>query len=89
MANMVGQIGCMTSVASFFIIGVAFGLGYLLDQWLGLERPIFMLLALLASFPVTLYVIVRVSLMALGRAQRAQERALKQEQDQATQEDRT
>lgn len=74
LANMVGSIGCVTSFASFVIIGIAFGLGYWLDGLLGTE-PFILFAALLGSFPVTLYVIVRISLSAMARAQRAQERA--------------
>jgi F0F1-type ATP synthase assembly protein I len=79
MANLVGQIGCLTSFASLVIIGISFGLGYLLDQYLGMNRPIFAMLAMLASFPVTLYAIVRISVWAMGRAQQAQQRALERE----------
>lgn len=71
---MVGSIGCVTSFASFVIIGAAFGLGYWLDNLLG-TSPILLFVALLGSFPITLYVIVRISLLAMERAQRAQERA--------------
>lgn len=77
-ANLVMRIGCTTSVASAVIIGLAFGLGYLIDNWLG-TSPIFLLLALVASFPVTLYVIVRLSLGSMERAQRVREHYEKQE----------
>lgn len=79
LANMVGQIGCATSVASLFIVGVAFGLGYYIDTQFG-TSPIFIFLFLLASFPVTLYVIVRLSLSALDRSQRLQEKILKEQE---------
>lgn len=73
-ANMVGQVGCMVSVASFAIIGIFFGAGYLLDGLLGTE-PYIMLASVILSFPVTLFAIVRLSLRALARANRIQEKA--------------
>jgi hypothetical protein len=68
MAGLVGQIGCVTGFAAIIIIAVAFGVGRLLDNWLGTDG-IFTVLFLLGSFPITLYVIVRISLMALKRVQ--------------------
>jgi hypothetical protein len=67
-AGLVGQIGCVTGFAAIIIIAVAFGLGRLLDNWLGTDG-ILTILFLLGSFPITLYVIVRISLMALKRVQ--------------------
>lgn len=72
-ANMVGQVGCAVSIASFVIIGVFFGIGYLLDEMLG-TRPFLMLLMVVLSFPVTLYCIVRLSLSAVERANNLRER---------------
>ena len=72
MANMVGQIGCLTSVASFLIIGITGGVGYLADRVLG-TQPIFMVIGLIGSFPITLYVIVRISLSMMARAQRVRD----------------
>ncbi len=86
LANMVGSIGCVTSLASFVIIGAAFGLGYWLDNLLG-TKPFILFAALLGSFPVTLYVIVRISLSAMERAQRAQERAKLAREKQALQDE--
>ena len=65
MAGIVGQIGCITVI----IIGLAMGAGILLDRFLG-TSPIFTILFLVGSVPVTLFVTVRVSLMAANRAQR-------------------
>ncbi len=45
------------------------GAGILLDRFLG-TSPIFTILFLVGSVPVTLFVTVRVSLMAANRAQR-------------------
>jgi hypothetical protein len=67
-AGLVGQIGCVTGFAAIIIIAVAFGLGRLLDNWLATDG-VFTVLFLLGSFPITLYVIVRISLMALKRVQ--------------------
>jgi F0F1-type ATP synthase assembly protein I len=67
-AGLVGQIGCVTGFAAIIIVAIAFGIGQLLDNWLGTEG-IFTVLFLLGSFPITLYVIVRISLMALKRVQ--------------------
>ena len=86
LANMVGSIGCVTSLASFAIIGVAFGIGMWLDNVLG-TRPILLFVALLGSFPITLYVIVRLSLSAMARAQRAQERAKQAQLDELKQDE--
>ena len=69
-AGLVGQIGCVTGFASIFIIGVAFAIGRLLDSLLE-TNGLFTILFLLGSFPITLYVIVRISLWALARAQRS------------------
>jgi F0F1-type ATP synthase assembly protein I len=65
LAGIVGQIGCITVI----IIGLAMGAGILLDRFLG-TTPIFTILFLVGSVPVTLFVTVRVSLMAANRAQR-------------------
>ena len=67
-AGLVGQIGCVTGLASIVIIGIAFAIGRLLDSLLG-TGGIFTVLFLLGSFPITLYVIVRISLSAVRRVQ--------------------
>lgn len=67
-AGLVGQIGCVTGFASIIIIAVAFFAGRFLDS-LFETNGILTVLFLLGSFPITLYVIVRVSLFALRRAQ--------------------
>ncbi|HSG17578.1 MAG TPA: AtpZ/AtpI family protein [Anaerolineae bacterium] len=68
LASLVGQIGCVTGFASILIIAAAFGIGTLIDNWLG-TNGIFVILFLVGSFPITLYVIVRISMAALRRAQ--------------------
>lgn len=65
LAGIVGQIGCITVI----IIAIALGAGVLLDRFLD-TRPIFTILFLVGSVPVTLFVTVRVSLMAAARAQK-------------------
>ena len=67
-AGLVGQIGCITGFASILLIAAAFAAGQFLDSKLETEG-IFTVLFLLGSFPITLYVIVRISLYALRRAQ--------------------
>ena len=69
MANMVGQIGCVTAFVAIIIIAIAFGIGWLLDDFMGNERRFMTVLLMLASFPVTLYAMVRISLVMVGRAQ--------------------
>jgi F0F1-type ATP synthase assembly protein I len=68
LAGLVGQIGCLTGFAAIIVIGLAFGVGRLLDGWME-SSGIFTILFLIGSFPITLYVIVRVSLAVLKRAQ--------------------
>ena len=67
-AGLISQIGCVTSVASVIIIGIAFFAGQFLDDYLG-TGGIFTVLFLVGSFPVTLYVIVRIALSNVARAQ--------------------
>ena len=69
-AGLVGQIGCVTGFASIVIIGLAFAVGRFLDSLLE-TSGIFTILFLLGSFPITLYIIVRISLWALARAQKS------------------
>ena len=82
-ASMIGQIGCITSLASIVIIAIAFGAGRLLDRFLGTDG-IFTVLFLVGSFPVTLYVIVRLSLSTVARAERL---AAQQKEDEDAQEE--
>lgn len=67
-ANLISQIGCTTSLASIIIIAVAFGAGQLLDNYLD-TRGVFTVLFLVGSFPVTMYVILRIALSTAARAQ--------------------
>ena len=68
-AGLISQIGCATSLASLIIIAVAFGAGRFLDNTLSTDG-IFTVLFLVGSFPVTLYVILRLALSTAARAQR-------------------
>ena len=67
-ASLISRIGCTTSLASVIIIGIAFGAGWFLDNLLG-TGGIFTVLFLVGSFPVTLYVILRIALSTAARAQ--------------------
>lgn len=68
-ANLVGQVGCVTAFVAIIIIGIAFGIGWFLDDLMGNERKIMTVIFLLASFPITLFAMVRISLFMVGRAQ--------------------
>lgn len=67
-AGLISQIGCITSIASVIIIAVAFFAGQFIDSYLG-TKGIFTVLALVGSFPITLYVIVRLAMSNVARAQ--------------------
>ena len=62
MASVIGQVGCVTVV----LVAIALGAGVFLDNLLG-TKPIFTILLLVGSVPVTLYIIVRMSLTAVAR----------------------
>ncbi|MCI0395715.1 MAG: AtpZ/AtpI family protein [Chloroflexi bacterium] len=65
LAGIVGQIGCITVI----IIALALGAGIAIDRLLD-TKPVFTILFMIGSVPVTLFITVRVSLMAAARAQR-------------------
>ena len=69
-ANTVGQVGCLTGIIALVIIGLAFGIGWFLDDLLGNEKRFLTVGMLLFSFPVTLFVTVRVSLWVAAKAQK-------------------
>ena len=81
LTNTVGQVGCVTGIVALVIIGVAFGAGRFLDDFLGNERKIFTVIFLLGSFPVTLYSMVRISLWMIGKANRTVEQINQEEKD--------
>lgn len=76
-----GQIGCVTGIVALAIIGVAFGAGWFLDDFLGNERKIFTVIFMLGSFPVTLYAMVRISLWMIGKANKAVEQINQEDKD--------
>jgi hypothetical protein len=79
-AGLVGQIGCVTGFVSIVIIAIGFAAGRFLDNYFD-AGGLFTVLLLLASFPITLYLIVRISLYAIGRAQQPADEQLKREID--------
>lgn len=86
MANLVGQVGCVTALVAILIIAAAFGAGWLLDDLLGNDRRIMTVLFLLASFPVTLFAMVRISLAMVRRAQERVEEIKQQDELETEQE---
>lgn len=79
MTNTVGQVGCVIGIVALVIIGVAFGAGWLLDDFLGNERKIFTVIFMLGSFPVTLWAMVKISLWIVGKANRTVENIQKEQ----------
>jgi F0F1-type ATP synthase assembly protein I len=68
-ANTVGQVGCLTGIVALVVIALAFGLGWFLDDLLGNEKRFLTVGMLLLSFPVTLFVTVKISLWVAAKAQ--------------------
>ncbi len=62
--GVVGQVGCLTLA----IVGVALGAGLWLDARFA-TRPLFTLVFVLGSVPLTLYLMVRIVLSAAPRLQ--------------------
>lgn len=81
LTNTVGQVGCVTGLVALLIIGIAFGAGWLLDDFLGNERKIFTVIFMLGSFPVTLFAMIRISLWMVGKANKTVERIQQEEKD--------
>lgn len=81
LTNTVGQVGCVTGIVALAIIGIAFGAGWFLDDFLGNERKIFTVIFMLGSFPVTLYAMVRISLWMVAKANRTVEQINQEEKD--------
>ena len=78
------QICSITGIVALAIIGIAFGVGWFLDDFLGNERQIFTVIFLIGSFPVTLYAMVRISLWMVGKANRTVEQIKQEEKDETT-----
>lgn len=68
MATVVSQVGCVT----IFLIVAALGIGMALDSWLG-TNGIFAGVFVLASVPISLFLVMRVSLRAITKLQKAEE----------------
>jgi hypothetical protein len=81
LTNLVGQIGCVTGLAALLVIGLAFGVGWLIDDLMGNERRIVTVVFLLGSFPITLYLLVKISLWFATRANEEVERLSQQDKD--------
>lgn len=56
-ASILGQVGCATFVLILAALGAGLGLDALFDT-----RPLFTLLLVLASFPLTIFLILRIVL---------------------------
>jgi F0F1-type ATP synthase assembly protein I len=63
-AGVIGQVGCLVVL----LVGLALGVGMLIDRFLGTDG-LFTVLLMLGSVPATLYLTVRVSMAAAKRAQ--------------------
>lgn len=59
LANIMSQVGCLVVL----VIGLALGAGILLDNFLGTDR-IFTAIFIIGSFPVAIYVILRLVIRA-------------------------
>lgn len=79
--NLVGQVGCITGLVALVIIGLAFAGGWFLDNLMGNEKRVLTVIFMLASFPVTLYAMVRISLWMVGRANTEIDNLNKQDKD--------
>lgn len=74
--SVIGQIGALT----VGVIVVALIAGLWLDKTFS-TRPLFTLLLMLASFPVTYYVIYRIALNAVSKIQPAAGKSSRSEED--------
>ena len=66
--NVVSQLGCVIGLVAIVIIAIAFGAGWVIDDWLGNERKFATILLMLGSFPITLYAMIQISIRTLARA---------------------
>ncbi len=62
--GVIGQVGCLTLI----IVTVALGVGLWLDSQLG-TQPLFALILVLGSVPITVYLMVRIVLSLAPRLQ--------------------
>ena len=63
-AGLLGQVGCVT----LLFVGAALGIGLWLDSQLN-TRPVFTLLLVLGSVPITIFLMVRIVLTGMARIQ--------------------
>lgn len=68
-ANLVGQVGCLTGIVALVIIGISFAAGRFLDNYFG-TQGVFTVVFMLGSFPITLFAMVKLSLYMVARAQK-------------------
>ena len=66
--NLVGQIGCVIGLVAVVIIAAAFGVGWVIDEWMGNERKVVTILLMIGSFPITLWAMIQISIRTLARA---------------------
>jgi len=66
-ANLVGQVGCLTGIIALVIIGLSFAFGRFLDNYLG-TQGVFTVILMLGSFPITLFAMVKISLYMVAKA---------------------
>lgn len=66
--NLVGQVGCVIGLVAVVIIAASFGIGWVIDEWLGNERKVVTILLMIGSFPITLWAMIQVSIRTLARA---------------------
>lgn len=85
--NTVGQIGCVIGVVAVVVIGISFGIGWWIDGLLGNERKWVTIIMMLGSFPISLYLMIQISLRTLARAQSRTE-ALQKQAEQQREEDK-
>ena len=71
LAGIIGQVGCLTLI----IIGIALGAGLWLDSQFD-TRPLFALILVLASVPVTLYLMFRIVLSVAPKLQMSAEESV-------------
>ena len=71
LAGVIGQVGCLTLV----IIGIALGAGLWLDSQFE-TRPLFTLIFVLASVPLTLFLMFRVVLSLTPHIQQLSDRTM-------------
>jgi hypothetical protein len=76
LAGVIGQVGCLTLI----IIGIALGAGFWLDSQFD-TRPLFALVVVLASMPVTIFLMFRVVKTFMHRIQNSSDSPLSVEQE--------